>query len=468
MTLKDDSRTVAQALEDYDRKGLAREGIALRQPPSSQLIQSMDLQRFATEGGLTGDALRTFVEAYLDGTIKLRDPRVMGHQTAHTNDAAALGCFIDGYASNPMAINEMGPAANAIEQFYLDWMLQKIGWSVDRSQTGHPGGVLTHGGSLANLTALCAARSAADPDAWMSGPSRDLVVLAPPASHYSLARAVGILGLGENAIVDIPVDECGRIIPSELAVQIETQRAAGKVIMAVIANACQTAAGLFDPLRDIADVCRKAGTWFHVDGAHGAAASLSPDLAHLVDGIDLADSLIWDSHKMLRTPCLCAAVLVRDHRHLDAAFNQEASYIFHEKENPGFDFLGRTVECTKSALALKAFMALAYEGEAGLCGYVEALVARTLEAARLVANQPDFEIAVQPEFNILCLRLTKGQQTCSLELRKRLLARGRYYTTYVEFLGQSWIRLTLMQAETNMDDIRGLLDEIRLVARQEA
>ena len=466
MTLRDDANTVAQALEQYDRRALSREGLALRQPPSSELIKSMDLHRLAREGGLTGATLKTFVDSYLDGTIKLRDPRVMGHQTAHTNDAAALGAFIDGYATNPMAINEMGPAGNAIEQFYLDWMLQKVGWSTDREQDGHAGGVLTHGGSLANLTALCAARSVADPGAWMSGPSGNLVLLVPPASHYSLARAAGILGLGQNAIIDSPVDDYGRVVPAELAAAIKDQQARGKVVMAVIANACQTAAGLFDPLREIAEVCRLANVWLHVDGAHGAAASLSPGLAHLVDGMECADSIIWDAHKMLRTPCLCAAVLVRDHRHLDGAFNQEASYIFHEKENSGFDFLGRTVECTKSALSLKAFMALAYEGEAGLRDYIETLVERTREAADLVAAEPDFEIAVQPEFNILCLRLINGEETCSLQLRKRLLARGRYYTTYVEYRGQRWIRLTIMQTETSLDDIRGLLNEIRLVAGQ--
>jgi L-2,4-diaminobutyrate decarboxylase len=87
-----------------------------------------------------------------------------------------------------------------------------------------------------------------------------------------------------------------------------------------------------------------------VDGAHGASALLSPDYRHLMDGVELASSLTWDAHKTMQTPSVCAAVLVRDHRAIGTAFDQAASYLFHGKEQPGFDFFHRAVECTKSAL----------------------------------------------------------------------------------------------------------------------
>jgi len=464
MTLLSDAQRVAQALSDYEDSTSRREGAVLRQPPSSQLIDRMKLDELARDGGLTGDTLSEFLDTYLDGTIRLRDPRNMGHQTAYTNQAGAFGSFIDGYVNNPMAINEMGPAANAIEQFYLDWMLSKLGWNTVSEDDLLGGGVLTHGGSLANLTALCAARSAAVPDAWGQGNPDDLVVIVPAVSHYSVARAAGIMGLGQNAIIPLPVDEDGRANADLLPELIARQQESGKIVMAVVANACQTALGLFDPLRVMAKACCEAGVWFHVDGAHGAAALLSPELKHLMDGAELADSLIWDAHKMLRTPCLCAAVLVRDHRHLDTAFAQDASYLFHEKDNPGFDFLGRSVECTKASLGLKAFMALAQEGEAGLTAYIENLVELTAEAATIIDAEPDFEIASETEFNIICFRKVSGGETSSLKLRRYLLDRGNYYTTYVEHGGQGWLRLTLMNPKTTRDDILGLLEEIRLVS----
>jgi len=468
MTLLSDAHRVAQALADYDDKTSRREGVVLRQPPSAQLIDQMKLHDLARDGGLTGEVLSQFLGTYLDGTIRLRDPRAMGHQTAFTNEAGAFGAFIDGYVNNPMAINEMGPAANAIEQFYLDWMLSKLSWNEKAAEGLQGGGVLTHGGSLANLTALCAARSAMAPDAWKGGNSDNLIIIVPAVSHYSVARAAGIMGLGQDAIIPLPVDGDGRARADLLPDLIACQQEAGKVVMAVVGNACQTALGLFDPLREMALACRKAGVWFHVDGAHGAAALLSPKLKHLMDGAERADSLIWDAHKMLRTPCLCAAVLVRDHRRLDTAFAQDASYLFHEKDNPGFDFLGRSVECTKASLGLKAFMALAQEGEAGLTTYIENLVALTAEAAKIIEAESDFEMASETEFNIICFRKITGGETCSLELRKRLLERGNYYTTYVEHAGERWLRLTLMNPKTIRDDIHGLLEEVRLVSEMAA
>lgn len=464
MNFLDDAHRTAQALEAYDTAARNREGRVLKQPPSAELIAGMDLPRLAQEGGLTGETLTRFVETYLDGTITLRDPRNMGHQTAIPNEGGALGAFIDGFATNPMAINEMGPAASAIELFYLDWMLSKIAWAHGEADTPRAGGVLTHGGSLANLTALAAARAAAKPEAWGEGVGDDLVVIAPQATHYSISRAVGLLGLGQKAFVSIPVDAQGRARPETLPALIAEQRASGKTVMAVVASACQTATGLYDPLRAIGEICRAEDVWFHVDGAHGAAALLSPRLRHLMDGVELADSLIWDAHKMLRTPCICAAVLVRDHRRLDSAFVQDASYIFHERDNPGFDFIGRTVECTKAALGLKAFMALAQEGEAGLTRFVERQTDLTHAAFALISGQPDFVCAVEPESNILCFRMTDGPEMRALELRKRLLARGFYYTTYTAYGGEDWLRLTLMNPQTTLEDIRGLLDEVRALA----
>lgn len=468
MSFLEDAQRAAEALDSYDRHARARDGKVLVQPPARELQTRMDLDRLAREGGLTGQVLSEFVRTYLDGTITLRDPRNMGHQTAVPNAAGALGSFIDGYATNPMAINEMGPAASAIELFYIDWMLSKIGWESGESADPRAGGVLTHGGSLANLTALAAARAAIAPEAWKSGVPSDLVMIAPQSMHYSISRAIGILGLGQDALIASPVDEYGRACGAALADVIQSQRAAGKRIMAVAASACQTAAGLFDPLREIGEICQREGIWFHVDGAHGAGALLSEALAPLMDGVELADSVIWDAHKMLRTPCICAAVLTRDHRHLDTAFVQSASYIFHDKDNPGFDFIGRTVECTKAALGLKAFMALAEAGEAGLAAHIERQTALAREAYDHIHALPDFECAVEPEFNILCFRLTEGDETHALELRRRLLARGNYYTTYAAYRDEHWLRLALMNPETGMDDIRGLVEEIRLVAAEPA
>jgi L-2,4-diaminobutyrate decarboxylase len=359
----------------------------------------------------------------------------------------------------------MGPAAATLEFVVLRWMLGKVGWAAPPLPPGRPvpgvhaAGVLTHGGSLANLTALLAARGRAAPESFRDGVPRDLVLVAPKAAHYSIARAAGILGLGGAAVVHAPADSDGRLVPDELPALLRCLKDQGKRVMAVVASACSTAVGLYDPLRELGRCCGEHGLWLHVDGAHGASALLSATLRARLDGVELADSLVWDAHKMLRAPTLCAAVLVRDGRDLDRAFQQEASYLLHEKDEPGFDFMSRTVECTKAGLGLRVFASLAAEGEGATARAVERQVALAVEIAARLRREPGVELAVAPESNIVCFRYA-GSDALQLELRRRLLEGGRFYVSSTEFRGQRWLRLALMSPATEMATIEALLAEL--------
>jgi len=288
-------------------------------------------------------------------------------------------------------------------------------------------------------------------------------VVAPEAAHYSISRAVGIMGLGQRALVAAPADADGRLQPDRLASTLAGLRERGQVVVAVVASACSTAAGLYDPLRETGLLCREQGVWLHVDGAHGASALVSPSLRHLLDGVELADSLVWDAHKMLRVPALCAAVLVRDARHLDGAFRQDASYLFHPKDEPGFDFMPRTVECTKAGLGLRLFLVLASQGAGALAVHVERQTALAREAAARLAREPGLEVAVAPESNIVCFRVA-GDDGRQLEVRRRLLAGGRHYVSSAVFRGRRWLRLALMSPATDEAELERLVAAVQAAA----
>jgi L-2,4-diaminobutyrate decarboxylase len=218
-------------------------------------------------------------------------------------------------------------------------------------------------------------------------------------------------------------------------------------------------------LREIGHFCRAEGLWLHVDGAHGASALLSDRLRPLLAGVELGDSLVWDAHKMLRAPTLCAAVLVRDSRTLDQAFQQEASYLFHEKEQPGLDFIHRTVECTKAGLGLRLFMVLAAMGEAGLAHYVERQYDLAAEAYAYLQAQPDFECAVKPQANILCFRI-RGSDELQLALREQLLGEGDFYITTSDFNGRRYLRLSFMNPDTTLAEVERLVAALRRLRDQ--
>lgn len=470
MSFRSDLDIVAESLNrqiDVARTGRVP---VLAQHPMTEIIDSLELEHLVRDGGLEGERLGRFMERYLGTIINLHHPGYMGHQVAAPHHGSALGALVDGLTNNPMAIYEMGPGAAAIEYFVINWMLTKVGWTPSplppdaAPEGGFGGGVLTHGGSLANLTALIAARAAVRPDAWHDGNRDDLALLAPGNNHYSIERAVGIIGIGTSNIYPVRTDRRGAMIPQALPGVLARVRADGRTPLALVANACSTAAGIYDPLRPIGEICRDQGVWLHVDGAHGASALLSKRYRRLMDGVELADSLTWDAHKMMRTPSVCAALLVRDHRTIDTAFDQEASYLFHDKEQPGFDFLHRAVECTKSGMGLRFFMTLGAMGEQGLARYVERQYDLAADAHAYLRGLDFIETALHPESNIICFRVP-GTDAAQLELRKRLLARGDFYVTSTLFQGRRWLRLVLMGPESNLQDVERLMDQVCELAR---
>jgi L-2,4-diaminobutyrate decarboxylase len=339
--LRTASHAAVDALATFVEQAAAGDGPATVRHSPASVAGRLDLGRLLREGGLDAASFPSWLGAYLDESVRLHHPGALAHQVGAPDVGAALADLVHGVANQPMSIYEMGAGAASVEFAVIDWMVEQTGW-----EPGAAGGVLTHGGSLANLTALLAARARAAPGAWRDGVPQDLAILAPASAHYSVGRAAGILGLGEAAIVPLEVDELDRIRVDRLEDALERTRAAGRRPMALVAAACATSTGLYDDLRAIGTFCRAHDVWLHVDGAHGASALLSDRHRGCLDGLELADSLIWDAHKMLRTSALCAAVLVRCAEHLPGAFQQQASYL--DFANPdGVDVIDRQIECTK-------------------------------------------------------------------------------------------------------------------------
>jgi len=466
MPFKDDAEIIVQALSDFYERSISGEGPVIHQPPMSELIANMELSSLIRDGGLSGEKLAQFVEQYLSALTRIYHPANIAHQQAVPHHMAALAGMIDNFVSSDGSIYELGPASVSIGYFLINWLLDKVGWnpaplnakSVAKEQCG--GGILTHGGSIGNLTALIAARTKIAPEVWVEGNPGNLALLAPAETHYSIARAVGIMGIGHNAIYPLEIDERGVIIPDRLLDAYTKVEADGKQVLALIANAGTTAVGLYDPLHEIGAFCREHNVWFHVDGAHGGPALLTKKYRRLMRGIELADSLTMNMHKLMRVTAFCTALLVRDARTLDEAFTQEASYLFHDKEQPGYDFLHRTIECSKPVLGLKFFMVLAAMGEEGLSEYIERQFDLTADVYAYLQSLDDFDCPVKPQSNILCFRV-KGVHGGHLALREKLLARGDYYVSTASLSGQRYLRLTLTNPATNLDVIKGLVEEIR-------
>jgi L-2,4-diaminobutyrate decarboxylase len=423
-------------------------------PPLPELIGELRLRQLIRDDWLDAERFEPWLEQVLRRSVRLHHPAQIAHQVSSPDVPAAISDVIQGAINQPMSIYEMGPAAHAMERVVVEWMCEKVGWPEGA------GGVLTHGGSLATLTVLLAARAAAAPDAWVDGVDGTLAVLAPPGSHYSVKRSAAMLGLGERAVIDLEVDEYERIVPEALGDALERCRAEGRRPMALVAAACATSTGLHDDLEAIGAFCREHGIWFHVDAAHGATALLSREHRGLLRGIELGDSVIWDAHKMMRTPALAASVLLRDERRLEAAFRQRAAYLIYddsEEESPSL--LERQVECTKAALGMRIFMNLAFRGEDEIGRYVAQQYDKTACFHDLIAARPGFECLCPPESNILCFRYGREPEQ-QLRIRERLLAEQRFHLSSTEVNGERWLRMTVNAPATTEETIEELLAAI--------
>jgi L-2,4-diaminobutyrate decarboxylase len=441
---------LAQELEST----AARSGKVLVQKSIDEILRELDFDRLVAEG--KGD-LAAIARVFLDNVNHLRHPRYLGHQVAVPMIPSIFADLLAGATNNGMAVYEMGPAGSAVEKGIVRWMLRKLDWA-------DGDGILTHGGSLGNLTALLAARARIVPESWNDGMPGDYVILASDIAHYSVERAAAILGLGRRNVVKVPVDGALRMHVEALKRIFKEQVDAGREVLAVVANAGATANGAIDPLREIGKFCWDEGLWLHVDGAHSAAALVSPRLRPAVDGIELADSLVWDTHKLLGTSALACATLFRDRTSLEGTFEQHAPYLYGEGEKPGEDLSQKTFECTKAPLGLKLFFNLAVIGEAGLAAHVERLFDQTRRFHSLLSSRKGFECHGPPQSNILLFRYGTDSATQDL-LRRVLVLEGEFYITRTVVRREVWLRLVIQNPRTEESDIVALAERIEQVAR---
>jgi L-2,4-diaminobutyrate decarboxylase len=457
-------QAVAKVLREFVASSRTGQAPVVRQQALEPLALELDLTRWIESGAMSTRQLVGFLRGFLGNSPRLSHPGSLAHQVAVPDIGSIAAELVMAVANSPGAIYEMGPAATATELAVIRWMLTKVGWT-DSLGSGSPGGVLTHGGSLGNLTCLLAARARATPEAWVDGVGHSLAVLAPRSAHYSVRRAVSIMGLGTRALHDVAVDAREVIDPDRLPKALHDARRCGRHVVALVANACATSTGLHDPLDEIGQFCNEEGIWFHVDAAHGGSALVSPRERHLLDGIDRADSVVWDAHKLLRTSGLCTAALFRDSRTLRHAFRQDASYLHYEEREAYPDLNRRTLECTKTAMALKVFLNIALRGEKGLATYVEAQYDTTRRIYDAVCRRPEFECLCRPEANILCFRYGDNDQE-QIRIREQLLKEGRFHVTSTEVNGSRWLRLTVMNPVTTPESVAHLLIDIVRIARQ--
>jgi L-2,4-diaminobutyrate decarboxylase len=280
------------------------------------------------------------------------------------------------------------------------------------------------------------------------------MILTSADAHYSIARAAAIMGIPD--VVKIATDDGHRMDTGALANALAD---ADGNVLAIVATAGSTATGAFDDLEKIRSLA--GDTWLHVDAAHGASVLLSDRLRHLVRGLDRADSLAWDPHKMLWMPLSLGVVLVRDGIWLRRAFEADAPYLFHaDRDND--DLGAMTIQCSKRADAVKLWMTLKTVGPDAIAEALEKVTDATWTLFEKVRDSDDFEAVHQPEFNIFCFRY-RGSDELNVAIREALIRSGEAWITSTILKGRRVLRVTMINPQTGREEIDAMLESARRI-----
>lgn len=424
------------------------------QSPDAQLDYWQ--QDFSRPSG--GDPLELF-EGVISRSVQVHRKRYLGHQTTPTLPVTVLSNALTALLNQGMGVYEMGMVGNTLEKVLTEHLAQKLGFSRDAS------GFIASGGSLGNLTALLAARAAAT-DIWHSGfeNGQQLAVLVSEEAHYCIDRSARIMGLGAAGIIKVPVNEKFQMRTELLEQYYQHALSEGKQVISVVGCAGTTSTGSYDDLKAIAAFSKKHNIWFHVDGAHGAPAAFSPKYRHLVAGIEEADSVVVDYHKMMMTPSLSTAVIFKRGGDAYKTFSQRAQYLWTDQNTEEWYNGGkRSFECTKVMSALNVYTIFRTYGDDIFKENIERLYGLAVSFADLIRASKNLELAYEPQCNIVCFRYTAAEGDLSKlnqAIRQALLEEGRFYIVQTVLNGALYLRVSLMNPLTTEQELQELLEAV--------
>jgi L-2,4-diaminobutyrate decarboxylase len=419
----------------------------------------------AANGGFDEEPFTDFTRRVIDQSHHLHHPHYIGHQVTSPLPFTALIQMCTALLNNGAAIYEMGPVAMAMERNLVRYFGKLIGYP-DTCD-----GIFTHGGSAGNLTAMLAVRQImSNYNVWEEGIKQDdrIGFIVSDQSHYGIVRNIKIMGLGDKAAVRAPYDSRFRMKSDQLESCFETASKEGIRVVAVVANSCSTATGAYDDLEEISKFCERHKLWMHVDGAHGLGILFSDKYRHLVNGLERADSVVIDFHKMLLVGGLNTMVLFRNAENSFQTFSQKASYLFKKAaQNEWYNSAKRTLECTKSALGVVAYTAVKFYGKDYYREYIESRYRLASDFSDLVQQTADFEILTEPQANIVCFRYNPGNtdnanlNIINAAVRDKIIKGGTFFIVQAEIGGKLWLRMTIINPLTSISDFEELLDKIR-------
>ncbi|BEV36347.1 pyridoxal-dependent decarboxylase [Synechococcus sp. M16CYN] len=357
------------------------------------------------------DALLNDLQVVMDGAFQPSHPGSLAHLDPPPLTASIAAELVCAGLNNNLLADELSPGLSSLEHELCRWFCQRLGLP------NGSGGVLASGGTLSNLMGLVTART-------FGVGGNNGVILCSNDAHVSLVKAVRVMGLSDDALQFLPTDSEGRLCLSAVEQRLSQLRRLNRPCLAIVATAGTTVRGAIDLLPQLANLCRGAGIWLHVDAAIGGVFALSAAHAPLMRGLEQADSITLNPQKLLGITKASSLLLLRQHHQLRATFGTGLPYM--ENSTTGYHGGEVGLQGTRPAEVLKLWLGLRQLGEAGL----ETVLSSALKRREIFANQLDSDrLRLLPgALHLQAFHPIKGDpQSCeawSQQTRQQLLSAG--------------------------------------------
>jgi aromatic-L-amino-acid decarboxylase len=425
------------------------------------------------EGAPSADVLAEFRERIAPGLFASQHPGSYSYFTPPPLPMSIAGEILGQWANQGVDIFQAGPVAAFVEEEVITWLRSLVGFDDEGW------GVLTSGGVMANVMALTLARDIhlarlldrADPP--RAGALERARVYASDQAHFSIARALDVLGFPPDTLRIVPSDDRFRLRGRDVADAVGQDRAAGRVPFAIAAVTGSTNTGSMDLVGELADVAARERLWLHVDAAYGGAVRLSSRDAHRAPDLERADSVTVDPHKWFFQAYDIGGLIVRRREDLVRTFHREPEYYRHPRPGEApLHWYQYSLEGTRRFRALKLWMSWKHLGTTGLGRLVEHNLDLAAHLARVCGQADDFEVVPpEPELSVVCVRhLVPGLGEDDLDayqdrLQQALAASGAGWVSTTTLRGRRYLRAGIVNYLSTEDDADRIVETLRRLSR---
>ena len=399
------------------------------------------------------DAVLDDLDTFIANSVKTHRPEFMNPLWGGLSLPSFAGEVVAAMTNNSMYTYELSPIATVIEQTILKRMSEMVGFS-----DGF--GTFTTGGSNGNMLGMLCAREHLLAGSTKQGfDGRTTVIFVSAEAHYSVLMAANVIGIGHQNIIKVQCDEDGRMRPDRLEEEIALARREGMRPLCVVATAATTVRGAYDDLEALSEVAHREGLWLHVDAAWGGTCLFSNVHAALMDGVEKADSVCWDAHKMMGVPLICSAFLIKNPDVLRRLCDHTnvAHYLFHS--DAASDDLGRySLQCARRNDALKLWLEWRARGDAGWAQMVDTRMADADYLQEKIQAHPDLEMMSSRMWTNVCFRY-KSTDTAvdhnklNTEIRNRLIHEGSFMVSRSNIGENVILRMVVVNQDLERDTL---------------